>query len=112
MAKHAEFLPAPILLSIFIFILNWSFAQEKEQIETELVSKTEFEVSIIQVFPDSFPQVSVMFQAKNQRNEPLWLLKKDDFGIKENGFDCEVLDVRNISKNTPLNIALVFDHSE
>ena len=82
-----------------------------KSIETEIQSKNEFDISIIKVFPQDFPNVSVVFQAKNQAGEPLWLLTKDDFKVKENTLKCEVLDVRNISENKPLNIALVFDHS-
>ena len=63
------------------------------------------------MFPQEFPKVSVVFQAKNDLGEPLWLLTKDEFKIRENAEICEVLDVRNISENRPLNLAIVFDHS-
>lgn len=80
-------------------------------VQTSISTKNNFELSIIQVFPQEFPKVSVVFQAKNELGEPLWLLTKNDFNVSENKFDCEVIDVRNISEKKPLNIALVFDHS-
>jgi hypothetical protein len=90
-----------LLISFYLIISFSSFAQENNLIETELTSVTAYDLSVIQVFPDSFPQVSIIFQAKNELEEPLWLLEEKDFGIRENGQECEIIDIRNISKNTP-----------
>ncbi len=86
-------------------------ASRNNDITTEIQSKNQFDISIIQIFPQEFPKVSVVFQAKNELGEPLWLLTKDEFNVRENTFECEIIDVRNISEKRPLNLALVFDHS-
>lgn len=106
-----------ILIISYLIITNGaSFCQDSpsaghSEVGVEILSTNNYDLSVIQVFPEQFPEVSVMFQARNELGEPLWLLKKEDFMIRENAFDCEILDVRNISENKPLNIALVFDHS-
>ena len=102
------------LLTFGFFLSILSISQEPSSdssIETEILSKNNFDISIIQVFPQDFPKVSVVFQAKNELGEPLWLLTKEDFLVRENAYECEILDVRNISENKPLNLALVLDHS-
>jgi Ca-activated chloride channel homolog len=97
----------PIVFTLFTF---FGFAQVRN-VKTKIESKNIFELSIIQVYPDSFPNVSVVFQAKNQYGKPLWLLKKTELEITENGIPSKILRLINISKNKPLNIGLVFDHS-
>ncbi len=70
-----------------------------------------YELSIIRLYPDSFPNVSVIFQAKNRFGKPLWTLDKSEMIVTENEKLCEVTGLKNISENKPLNIGLVFDHS-
>lgn len=99
-----------LLFIAFIHICFIGSGQNKT-IETEISADNIFELSIIQVYPDSFPNVSVVFQAKNKKGEPLWLLKKDELVIKENSDSCEVLRLINITENKPINVGIVFDHS-
>lgn len=94
-----------------IMFFGVTFYAQIEKVETELFSQKVFDLSIIKVFPDSFPKVSVVFQAKNNQGKPLWLLSKDDISITENHKVCKVIELTNISKNRPLNIALILDHS-
>jgi len=93
-----------------VFLGLICFSQERN-VKTKIAAENIFELSIIQVYPDSFPNVSVIFQAKNQFRKPLWLLKKSELKIHENGIECHVLRLINITKNKPLNIGLVVDHS-
>jgi len=81
------------------------------QVETEIQSENIYELSVIQVFPDSFPTVEVVFQARNQIGQPLWGITVDDLSVFENDNPCEVLEVTNISEKDIIDIALVFDHS-
>ncbi len=83
----------------------------QDHVETEIIPSTYFDISIIEVFPDSFPQVTVMFQARDEWDQPLWLLDTSDLYVKENGIKCPAIAVRNISENQPINVGLVFDHS-
>ncbi len=98
-----------IIIILLINTLN-CFGQT-ENIQTEIKSENIFDLSIIKVYPDSFPNVSVVFQAKNKFGKPLWTLDKSEIQVKENYQDCEVIRLLNISKDKPINIGLVFDHS-
>lgn len=62
-------------------------------------------------FLKNFPEVSVVFQANNEFGKPLWTLDKSELQVTENGVETEVLRLLNISKDKPVNIGLVFDHS-
>jgi Ca-activated chloride channel homolog len=87
-----------------------SIGQDRN-VQTKIAAENIFELSIIQVYPDSFPNVSVVFQAKNEFGKPLWLLKKSELKISENDFTCDVIKLINITENKPINIGLIFDHS-
>jgi Ca-activated chloride channel family protein len=86
-------------------------AQNVKDVETEIASDNDYELSVIRVYPDSFPQVSVIFQAQNQLGMPIWEMGSDELSITENSLDCEIIRIRNISKNRPVNIGLVLDAS-
>jgi len=101
------------LLTLFCLhsILFTSFGQDKTTFETEIIPKNHFDLSILQVFPDSFPLVSVVFQAKDGLGNPLKLIKKEELGVKENGLWAEVISLRNITENEPIKITIVLDKS-
>ena len=103
-----------LTLSTLFLILGSVFhlnAQSIENVETEIASQNDYELSIIRVYPDSFPEISVVFQAQNELGMPIWEMSPDELSITENGIDCELLRIRNISKEIPLNIGLVLDAS-
>ena len=91
-------------------ILNLN-AQPVNEVQTEITSENEYELSIVRVYPDSFPEISVVYQAQNELGMPIWEMTPDELSITENGIDCELLSIRNISKEIPLNIGLVLDAS-
>lgn len=96
-----------ILLIFGLFELAYS----EEVVETELVTKETYELSILKVYPDSFPRVSVIFNAENEGGYPLWNLKKGDINVFENDEDCQVISIKNISKEKGINIGVVIDAS-
>lgn len=98
------------LPTLFIFIFSFCLGQNNT-IQTEIKAENVFELSIIKIYPDSFPQVSILFQAKNKFGKPLWTLDKSEIKITENKQNCDVVRLVNISENKPLNIGLVLDHS-
>ncbi len=81
------------------------------QVETEIESKRVFDLSVIQVFPDSFPIIQVVFQARDSTGIPLWDIEVEDLTVSENGDSCQIIDLVNISQSEIIDIALVFDHS-
>lgn len=101
------------LIIFFVLLCSSRFSESQDKkISSKIESKNQYELSIIKIFPDSFPQITVFFQARNKLGEPLHLLKKGDFKVIENGYDCtEIIRVINISKDQPINIALVLDRS-
>lgn len=99
------------IIIIILFVNALTCFGQTENIQTEIRSENIFDLSIIKVYPDSFPNVSVVFQAKNKFGKPLWTLDKSEIQVKENNQDCEVIRLLNISKDKPINIGLVFDHS-
>ncbi|MFL5763217.1 MAG: VWA domain-containing protein [Bacteroidia bacterium] len=103
-------LTTPLFTFLFC-LLSSGLSAQRSVVETEISSDRIYELSVIRVYPDSFPSVSVVFQAKNKAGKPLWLLKKEELEIKENGQECNVLRVIPISKDKPLNLAMILDHS-
>jgi Ca-activated chloride channel homolog len=98
------------LTLVFLVGTELTSAQESS-VATEVSSFHEYDLSVVQVFPDSFPQVSVIFQAQDKDGMPIWEMTPQELGITENGMDCDVIRVFNISKNRPVNIGLVLDAS-
>jgi Ca-activated chloride channel family protein len=98
------------IIILSIFPANGINAQAKN-VKTKIKANNVYELSVINVYPDSFPQISVIFQAKNSSGIPLWHLKREEFKVIENDIVCKVLRVINISSKKPVNIGLVLDHS-
>lgn len=96
---------------LIVLLTTFTCTVLAQNIETEIKAENVFELSIIDIYPENYPEVSVIFQAKNKNGKPLWLLTKSEMTISENGDRCEVLRLVNITTRKPLNIALVFDHS-
>lgn len=69
------------------------------------------DLTIINIYPDSFPNVSVVFKAETRRGEPVWNLTKEKMTVKENSQNCDVISLEQISKNKPINLGIVIDHS-
>lgn len=97
-----------LIIVLLTALFNTALAQN---VKTEIRAENVFELSIIDIYPENYPEVSVIFQAKNEDGKPLWLLTKSEMTISENGDSCEILRLVNVTTQKPLNIALVFDHS-
>ena len=69
------------------------------------------ELSILGVYPDSFPTVSVVFKAKTPQRKPIWNLMVEDMHAEENNRLCEVISVEPLSDSKPIHIGIVLDHS-
>jgi len=101
-----------IKLSILLIYCLTSFtAFGQKQIRGHLKTRDSIEFSIINVLPDSFPTISIIFKGHKVNGDPLWNLKKEDFKVSENGEDSNVKSLSPISRNKPINIGIVIDHS-
>lgn len=100
------------LLILLVCFLNWFNITAQKQVRGHLKTKDSIEFSIVNVIPDSFPSISIILKGYKANGEPLWNLKKEDFEITENGEDSEVKSLTPISRNKPINVGVVIDHSQ
>jgi len=84
------------------------FGQEKVKGKVYTDSAT---LKIVNIYPDSFPAVSVVFTAETYQGEPVWQLTKEKMRVKENEQSCKVISLQLVSKNKPVNLGVVIDHS-
>ncbi len=96
------------IVCILTGIANLSYAQEKVKGTVYTDSAT---LKIVNIYPDSFPKVSVVFTAETYKGEPVWQLTKEKMRVKENGQNCNVVSLQLVSKNKPVNLGVVIDHS-
>jgi Ca-activated chloride channel homolog len=94
---------------LFLLLVLHSTAQTKKVVG-QLSSDTA-DLTILNIFPDAYPNVSVVFKAENRNGEPVWNLTKGKMSVKEDARQCDVISIEEISKNKPINIGLVIDHS-
>ena len=84
--------------------------QEDKKIKGNITSK-DVNISILGVYQDDFPNVSVVFRAEKSNGNPVFGLKKKDMTVKENDENCQVISIQELSKQKPINVGIVLDHS-
>ena len=99
-----------LLLKALVFSLS-AFAQT-EHVKGSLATADTADLTILNIYPDSFPNVSVIFKAETRKGEPVWNLTEEKMIVKENGQNCEVVSLEQVSKNKAINLGIVIDHSE
>ena len=97
-----------ILLAILLPGLT--VGQEDKKIKGNITSK-DVNISILGVYQDDFPNVSVVFRAEKSNGNPVFGLKKKDMTVKENDENCQVISIQELSKQKPINVGIVLDHS-
>ena len=93
-----------------ILLPGLTFGQEDKKIKGNISSK-DVNISILGVYQDDFPNVSVVFRAEKNNGNPVFGLKKKDMTVKENDENCQVISIQELSKKKPINIGIVVDHS-
>ena len=83
------------------------YAQVKGSISTKDTAK----ISILGVYQDQFPNISVVFRAEHINGNPVFGINKSVVNVYEDRKKCEVISIQEISKQKPINISVVFDHS-
>lgn len=68
-------------------------------------------LSILQVFPDSVPRVSLIFRAENQNGEALFGLKSSALTVEEDQQPCQIVALRPLSSGAPIHVNMVLDQS-
>lgn len=84
--------------------------QDDKKIKGNISSK-DVNISILGVYQDEFPNVSVVFRAEKSNGNPVFGLKKKDITVKENDDNCQIISIQELSKKKPINIGIVLDHS-
>jgi Ca-activated chloride channel family protein len=93
-------------------MLSASFLQaQTNKVKGGVTTLDTAELTILNIYPDSFPSVSVVFKAETKTGQPVWNLTKEKMQVKENQQACEVISLEKISKIKPINISVVIDHS-
>lgn len=76
-----------------------------------IISHDTARVSVIRIYPDSFPNVSVIFKAETPSGKPIWNLTDTSISIVEDNQPCKIISLEKVSKNISVNTSLVIDHS-
>lgn len=98
-----------IIIVILLFIQFPSFCQTS--FNGQLTSGDTMNLEILNAYPDSFPQVSLLFHAQTTEKLPIWNLSKSDLIVKENE-ESQLIDTLILqSKNKEIDISLILDHS-
>ncbi|MBO9201413.1 MULTISPECIES: vWA domain-containing protein [Niastella] len=100
---------------IIIFFVATAFSvgvfSQTKKVTGNLSTSDTADLTILNIYPDSFPNVSVVFKAETRKGEPVWNLTKEKMAVRENTQHCEVVSLAQISKYKPINIGIVIDHS-
>ena len=101
----------PLISSFFLFAFCIASSAQADRVRGNVLTKDTATISIIKIFPDSFPSVGVVFRAENRSGQPIWGLTKDKMIVKEDNSPCFVRSLKQLSQNQPIDICLVMDHS-
>jgi len=95
-------------LVLFLPLIGLS---QSNKIQAGISTKDSAKLSILGVYQDDFPNISVVFRAEKKNGNPVFGLCKKDLTVLENEEECQVISIRELSKQKPINIGIVLDHS-
>ncbi|MFM1809804.1 MAG: hypothetical protein RLZZ382_1029, partial [Bacteroidota bacterium] len=95
-------------LVIFLPFIGLS---QSNKIQAGISTKDSAKLSILGVYQDDFPNISVVFRAEKKNGNPVFGLSKKELTVLENEEECQVISIRELSKQKPINIGIVLDHS-
>ena len=100
-----------LLLTLIIALSISNLFSQSDKVKGNISTIDTADLNILNIYPDSFPNVSVVFKAETRKGEPVWNLTKEKMKVQENKQNCEVISLEQISKNKPINLGIVIDHS-
>lgn len=98
-----------ILLLFLIIAYQFSFSQNK--VKGNLTNADTADLTILSIYPDTFPRISVFFKAETRLGLPFWNLTKEKMKVAENGQSCKVISLKKLSQNNAINLGIIVDHS-
>lgn len=85
-------------------------AQSEVQI-TEVEMLDSGFIEVLEVLPDSFPEVELILRVTDQNGEPIWDLDEAKFSVNEDQSNLDVNKVYQISNDKSIHVGLVLDES-
>ena len=95
-------------LLYILLLLHFSMFSQDKIVNAEVISDNE--INILFVSPDSFPQVSIVFEAL-KNNLPIFNLNKSSIEVYEDDKPCDVINLTSVTQNQPFFISMIIDHS-
>ncbi len=97
-----------ILIAVSISVV---VCGQADKVQGTLSTLDTADLTILNIYPESFPNVSVIFKAEKRNGDPVWNLIKEKMKVTENSQNCEVISLEHISENKSINLGIVIDHS-
>jgi len=107
LSKGAKF----VFFALFLICPSLLIAQPVDVRKTRISAGDTIELKTLEINPELFPKVDVIFRAENQNKQPVWGLTADDMTVIEEEDTCLIVKFELLSKDMPVNVALVIDHS-
>ena len=101
---------AQLFISVLTCFFTLSLNAQTSEVFGEISTSDSTIIKVIQVSPDSFPAVSVVFEAV-KNGTPVFGIQKEDVIVTEIGVSSDVIQLNEVSQNYPIYITLVIDHS-
>jgi len=99
------------ILLYFLLVGSQVSVQAQVSVVGELETTNDAALHIVQIIPDTFPEVSLIFRAVDGTGRSFWNLKKEDTQIREDGIDCNIKSLYPITFPKPVHVSVVLDHS-
>jgi len=100
--------------NLFATILALSSLQLIAQSEVQITEVEMLDsgfIEVLEVLPDSFPEVELILRVTDQNGEPIWNLDEAKFSVNENQSNLDVNNVYQISNDKSIHVGLVLDES-
>lgn len=97
------------LLILYVFGSFTSFTQK--EIDGTVSAGDSVAITVNYVTPVDDPNIEVLFKAEDLYGYPYWGLEKEHVIVREELTICDVVSLRHLSDQEPINIVLVVDHS-
>lgn len=98
-------------LVFFLFQILFIDVVAQKEVDGSISIGDSINVKVSTVQPIEFPIMEVLFRAEDMKGYPYWGITLENIEIKEDHVFCDVITLEHYSKNEPINIALVVDHS-
>ena len=95
-------------LHLVLFLPFIGLSQSKK-VQADISTNDSAKLSILGVYQDDFPNISVVFKAERKNGNPVFGLKKSDMSVLEDKEDCQVISIQELSAKKPINIGIVLE---